>query len=62
MQILAAWVRELDDASVAPLVTTLPHTLDSFVGIGLGFRHLGSSLSFRFGTGVPERRLSDGYC
>ncbi|MEV0917487.1 excinuclease ABC subunit UvrA [Streptomyces sp. NPDC049967] len=34
---LAAWVRDLDEASVAPLLTALRQTLDSFVEIGLGY-------------------------
>ncbi|MGN5635211.1 ATP-binding cassette domain-containing protein [Streptomyces sp. AC154] len=34
---LAAWVRELDEPSVAPLLTALRQTLDSFVEIGLGY-------------------------
>ncbi|MEU8782195.1 excinuclease ABC subunit UvrA [Streptomyces sp. NPDC048637] len=34
---LAAWVRGLDEPSVAPLLTALQHTLDSFVEIGLGY-------------------------
>ena len=34
---LAAWVRELDDPSVAPLLESLRQTLDSFVEIGLGY-------------------------
>ncbi|WP_327696534.1 excinuclease ABC subunit UvrA [Streptomyces sp. NBC_00459] len=37
---LAEWVRGLDDASVAPLLTALQHTLDSFVEIGLGYLSL----------------------
>ncbi len=37
---LAAWVGELDDASVAPLLEALRHTLDSFVEIGLGYLSL----------------------
>ncbi|MBJ7904607.1 excinuclease ABC subunit UvrA [Streptomyces sp. DSM 110735] len=37
---LAAWVRELADPSVAPLLTALGHTLDSFVEIGLGYLSL----------------------
>jgi excinuclease ABC A subunit len=37
---LAAWVRELDEPSVAPLLATLRHILDSFVGIGLGYLSL----------------------
>ncbi|MCX5311674.1 excinuclease ABC subunit UvrA [Streptomyces sp. NBC_00154] len=34
---LAEWIRDLDDPSVAPLLTALQHTLDSFVEIGLGY-------------------------
>ncbi|GHF43545.1 excinuclease UvrABC ATPase subunit [Deinococcus metalli] len=34
---LATWVRGLDDPSVGPLLTSLRHTLDSFVEIGLGY-------------------------
>ncbi|MFG2310498.1 ATP-binding cassette domain-containing protein [Streptomyces sp. NPDC048566] len=34
---LAAWVRALDEPSVAPLLTALQQTLDSFVEIGLGY-------------------------
>ncbi|MET9604924.1 excinuclease ABC subunit UvrA [Streptomyces sp. NPDC006512] len=37
---LAAWVRGLDEPSVAPLLTTLRQTLDSFVEIGLGYLSL----------------------
>jgi excinuclease ABC A subunit len=37
---LAAWVRDLDDASVAPLLEALGETLDSFVEIGLGYLSL----------------------
>jgi excinuclease UvrABC ATPase subunit len=37
---LAAWVRGIDDASVAPLLGSLRHTLDSFVEIGLGYLSL----------------------
>ncbi|MBU2695400.1 MULTISPECIES: excinuclease ABC subunit UvrA [Pimelobacter] len=36
----AAWVREIDDASVAPLVGNLLHLFDSFVEIGLGYLSL----------------------
>ncbi|MDQ3307996.1 MAG: ATP-binding cassette domain-containing protein, partial [Actinomycetota bacterium] len=43
---LAAWVRGLDEPSVAPLLGTLRHTLDSFVEIGLGYL----SLDRRSGT------------
>ncbi|BBE22819.1 excinuclease ABC subunit A [Arthrobacter sp. MN05-02] len=37
---LAAWVRELREPSVAPLLTALGETLDSFVEIGLGYLSL----------------------
>ncbi|MEV4921475.1 excinuclease ABC subunit UvrA [Streptomyces roseoverticillatus] len=34
---LAEWVRRIKEPSVAPLLTALQHTLDSFVEIGLGY-------------------------
>ena len=37
---LAAWIRGLDEPSVAPLLTALRETLDSFVEIGLGYLSL----------------------
>ncbi|KZM72796.1 ATP-binding cassette domain-containing protein [Nocardia terpenica] len=37
---LAAWVSGLKEPSVAPLLTSLRHTLDSFVEIGLGYLSL----------------------
>ncbi len=37
---LAEWVRGLNEPSVAPLLGTLRHTLDSFVEIGLGYLSL----------------------
>ena len=37
---LAEWVNGLDEPSVAPLLTTLRHSLDSFVEIGLGYLSL----------------------
>ena len=40
---LAAWVRGLDEPSVAPLLAGLRHTLDSFVEIGLGYLSLDRS-------------------
>src|SRR5665811_389941 len=43
---LAAWVRGLDEPSVAPLLEALQQTLDSFVEIGLGYL----SLDRRSGT------------
>ncbi len=43
---LAEWARDLHEPSVAPLLETLRHTLDSFVEIGLGYL----SLDRRSGT------------
>jgi excinuclease UvrABC ATPase subunit len=37
---LAEWVRGLDEPSVAPLLASLGHTLDSFVEVGLGYLSL----------------------
>ncbi|MET8946633.1 excinuclease ABC subunit UvrA [Streptomyces sp. NPDC004542] len=37
---LAGWVRTLDEPSVAPLLTALQQSLDSFVEIGLGYLSL----------------------
>jgi excinuclease UvrABC ATPase subunit len=37
---LAEWVRGVEEPSVAPLLTTLGETLDSFVEIGLGYLSL----------------------
>jgi excinuclease UvrABC ATPase subunit len=37
---LAAWIGELDEPSVAPLLEALGETLDSFVEIGLGYLSL----------------------
>lgn len=37
---LAEWTRGLNEPSVAPLLATLGHTLDSFVEIGLGYLSL----------------------
>ncbi|MFF0462909.1 ATP-binding cassette domain-containing protein [Streptomyces mexicanus] len=37
---LAEWVRGLHEPSVAPLLASLAHTLDSFVEIGLGYLSL----------------------
>jgi excinuclease UvrABC ATPase subunit len=37
---LAAWVRTIDDPSVAPLIQGLRDTLDAFVRIGLGYLSL----------------------
>jgi excinuclease UvrABC ATPase subunit len=40
---LAAWARDLDEPSVAPLLTGLQELLDSFVNIGLGYLSLDRS-------------------
>ncbi len=37
---LAEWVRNLDEPSVAPLLASLQHSLESFVEIGLGYLSL----------------------
>ena len=37
---LAGWLRDLDEPSVAPLLTALGESLDSFVEIGLGYLSL----------------------
>jgi excinuclease UvrABC ATPase subunit len=37
---LAGWVRGIEEPSVAPLLAALGETLDSFVGIGLGYLSL----------------------
>ena len=37
---LADWLRGVKEPSVAPLIATLQHTLDSFVNIGLGYLSL----------------------
>ncbi|MBK9158911.1 MAG: excinuclease ABC subunit UvrA [Propionibacteriaceae bacterium] len=37
---LAVWVRDLNEPSVAPLLASLRHLLDSFVEIGLGYLSL----------------------
>src|SRR5687768_10056888 len=37
---LAEWLRGVKEASVAPLIASLQHTLDSFVEIGLGYLSL----------------------
>ena len=48
---LADWVRDLDEPSVAPLLTALQHLLDSFAEIGLGYL----SLDRPSGTPVGRR-------
>ncbi|MAM53810.1 MAG: daunorubicin resistance protein DrrC [Microbacterium sp.] len=40
---LAAWLRTIDDPAVAPLLSSLRQTVDSFVDIGLGYLSLDRS-------------------
>ena len=42
---LAEWIGALDEPSVAPLLATLKHTLDSFTEIGLGYLSLDRAAS-----------------
>jgi excinuclease UvrABC ATPase subunit len=42
---LAEWIGVLDEPSVAPLLATLKHTLDSFTEIGLGYLSLDRTAS-----------------
>jgi excinuclease UvrABC ATPase subunit len=42
---LAEWIGALDEPSVAPLLATLKHTLDSFTEIGLGYLSLDRTAS-----------------
>ncbi len=51
---LAEWVRGLDEPSVAPLLTALRQTLDSFVEIGLGWPTLLGELDANRGSADPH--------
>ena len=63
---LAAWLRGLDEPSVAPLLAGLQHTFDSFVEIGLGYLSLDRPSGHAVGRGVaadpddpPPRLVAD---
>jgi excinuclease ABC A subunit len=54
---LAAWVRDLDEPSVAPLLEALRQNLDSFVEIGLGYLSLDRSTGTLSGGEAQRTKL-----